>query len=76
MMTPPTPREPPHGPRAPQGRPTPREAPPQEPAAWSLWPSATRESSAAPGHASPQEVAPVTVERLLCSANKNITYIK
>jgi hypothetical protein len=62
--TPPTPREPPRGPRA-----------PREPVARSCRLSAARELSDTPGCAAPQEVAPAAVERLLCPANKNITYI-
>jgi hypothetical protein len=74
--TPPTLREPPHGPHAPRGRPAPCGPPPREPATQSLLPSTTRESSSAPSHATPQEVAPVIAKRLLCPTNKNITYIK
>jgi hypothetical protein len=57
-MTSPTPQEPPCGPHAPRGRPTARK-PPRDPMAWSLQSSTTRESSAAPSRAAPQEVVPI-----------------
>jgi hypothetical protein len=69
MMTRPTPREPPHGPHAPRGRPAPHDPP-------ALWPSAVPESSADLGHAAPLEAASIIAERPLCPTNKNITYIK
>jgi hypothetical protein len=75
-MTPHAPREPPHRPVAPLGRPAPCEPPLRKPMAQFLQPSAAWESSAAPGRASPQEAAPIAVEMLLCPTNKNITYIK
>jgi hypothetical protein len=70
-MTHPTPQEPPPRPHASRGRPALREPPP-----WPLQLSATWESSAAPGYVAPHETTPISIERLLCPTNKNITYIK
>jgi hypothetical protein len=73
MMTPPTPRSAlaPHEPPAPRGPPAPREH-----AAGSLRQLTPRESTVAPGRATPQGSALVAAKMSLCPANKNITYIK